>query len=263
MPSSLLRQVLRSPVRSLADGYRHWRRHGACIRRAGVLCQCADGIRLRHVRGWEERSLRLYRRATALLRDLATGDGQGEESQDWARSAHRALWLVQEPYRALAAACARSTGLLAVATLLIVLAVSAISQDFRARLFPRDLAQGRPWTASSADPGYAASGVGPSSDGPLFFHTTFLNHPSVEIDLGAEHVIRGILVENRSDCCQERALPLNVEIFDGSAWQLVAQRRAAFATWKYDLGPVRARKVRLLHAGTDFLHLKRVSIYGQ
>jgi hypothetical protein len=64
---------------------------------------------------------------------------------------------------------------------------------------------------------------GPASDGSTFIHTTFSDHPWIEIDLGAEHTLRSILVENRADCCQDRALPLNFEVFDGAAWRLVTQ----------------------------------------
>jgi hypothetical protein len=258
-----LRQFFLSPIPSLALGYRHWRTSGARIRRARVLCQCADGIRLRRVRGYEERSLRLYRRATITLGELVGDDSDGDGEKSWSRVAHRALERAQAPYRVFCVALARLLGTCAAAMIVLLLAGSLISPSLRARLFPRDLAQGRPWTASSADSGYAASGVGPSSDKPAFFHTTFFDHPWVEIDLGAEHVIRSILVENRADCCRDRALPLNFEVFNGGTWRLVTQRRAAFSTWNDSFDPVRASKVRLRHAGTNFFHLKRISIYGQ
>ena len=97
----------------------------------------------------------------------------------------------------------------------------------------------------------------------MFFHTQSSNNPNVEIDLGDEHVIRGVLVENRADCCQERALPLNVEVWKDGAWQLIAQRRTAFTTWAYDVEPVRARRIRFLRPSVSFFHLKRISVFGQ
>jgi len=133
----------------------------------------------------------------------------------------------------------------------------------RARFFPRDLAAGRPWLASDADPGYPSSGAGPSTDGPALFHTSGLDRPWVEIDLGREHVITGVRVENRKDCCQERALPLNFEVFDGQDWRLVVQRRTTFSTWTCDFAPVRARRVRLLRPGQGNFHLRRISVYGR
>jgi hypothetical protein len=71
------------------------------------------------------------------------------------------------------------------------------------------------------------------------------------------------VVENRADCCKERALPLNFEVYRNGGWQLVAQRRAPFSTWSYDLKPVRASRVRVLRPGQNFLHLKRISVYGR
>jgi len=256
-----LRHALRSPLPSLVDGLRHFHQYGARIRRARMLCQCADGLRRRRRRGWEQRSNRLYRGSVRVLGDLARPDGRVVD--DDALAARRALRCAREPYRAMLAALARLAFALATTALVIVLAACALSPAFRARLFPRDLAAGRPWTASNADFGMPASGIGPSSEGNSFFHTTTMRNPYVEIDLGDEHVVRGVSIENRPDCCQERALPLNVEIWDGQNWQLIAQRRAAFSVWKYDVGPVRTKKMRFLHPGTDYFHLKRISIYGQ
>jgi hypothetical protein len=146
---------------------------------------------------------------------------------------------------------------------LAIAVAASCSSTVRARLFPRDLAAGRPWTASNADLGLPGSGVGPASEGPLFFHTSVLHDPWVEIDLGDEHVIRSVRVANRTDCCAERALPLNVEIFDGKGWRLVAQRRTAFSVWTDDIGPVRARRIRLLRPGTAYFHLKSIQVFGQ
>jgi hypothetical protein len=156
-----------------------------------------------------------------------------------------------------------------VALALIVLGYAALavgsifSVNLCARLFPRDLAANRPWVAINAEPGYPSSGTGPSTDRPTLFHTTFVDRPWIEIDLGGEHTITGLLVENRADCCKERALPLNFEVFRNGAWQLVAQRRAPFSTWSYDLRPVRASHVRVLRPGQNFLHLRRISVYGR
>jgi len=260
LPKSV-RQILSSPIPGIVDGYRYWRRHGARIRRARLYYQCAAGLTQRRVRGWENRSLRLFRRAATELRGLASGVSEG--SAEWARTAQLMLRLARAPYRTVAVALARLVGTVAALALVVVLAGSAVSPSFRGRIFPRDLAEGRPWTASGSDEGMPENGIGPASDGNMFFHTKHSDRPWVEIDLGAEHTIRGILVMNRANCCQDRAIPLNFEVLDGSGWRLVAQRRMPFVTWKYDVEPVRARRVRFVHAGTGFLHLKRISIYGQ
>jgi hypothetical protein len=260
MMTPLLHQVLRSPIQSVIEGFRLWRLHGVHIRRARKLCQYADGIQLRRVRGWEERSLRLYRRAAAGLLEFV--EPEHNAGAHGAQADHHLLSRIQRPYRAFATGLVVLAGALAVTIAVVLLVGSALSPSLRSRLFPHDLAAGKPWHASSADFGLPGNGLGPSSKDEVFFHTADENNPFVEIDLGAKHTVRNVLVENRPTF-RERALPLNVEIFDGAAWQLVAQRRAAFSTWKYDIGPVQTQRVRFLRPGSGCFHLKRVSIYGQ
>jgi len=256
-----LRQALLSPLPIILKGLRFWRSHRLRIRRARVLCECADGLRLRRVPAWELRSRRVYRRAAGELRELAPFDS-GAES-DWGDIAHRTLARAQEPIRALAAGLAVIASAVAFVAAIVLILGCAVSPNLRGRLFPRDLAEGKPWIASSTAFGLPASGLGPASEGPMFFHTAVVQDPFVEIDLGAEHVIRSIEVENRADCCKERALPLDVKVLKGDTWQLVAERRAWFSTWNYDITPVSAQKIRFQRTGTDLFHLKRISVYGQ
>lgn len=174
-----------------------------------------------------------------------------------------ALAHAERPKRAaLAAAVVLALASITVAWLGVAVA-STWSIDLRARVFPRDLAAHRPWTASDAVNGYPASGVDPSSEGGAFFHTSALDRPSLEVDLGGEHVVSGFVVENRKDCCQERALPLNLEVFRDGAWHLVAQRRAPFATWTCDIPTTTATRVRALRPGQGYFHLRRLSVYGR
>jgi len=256
-----LLQAMRSPLSFVASGFSFWCAHGARVRRARDLCACADGERLRRVRNWEDRSLRLYRRAASELHGLVALDE--EPVADWARAAHLALARAQAPYRSMMAGLGVLGAALGAIAITLLLLACAASPSVRARAFPRDLADGRPWQVSSTDPGYPSSGNGPSTDKPALFHTAFVDTPFVEIDLGAEHLIRQVVIENRADCCQERALPLDVEILDGATWRLVAQRRSPFSTWRYDLDPVRAQCVRVLRPGSGYFHLKRISIYGE
>jgi len=256
-----LRQAIQSPLPTILDGLRFWRQNRSRIHRARVLCQCADGLRLRRVPAWEIRSSRVYHRAADGLRELAPFENDAEAS--WAEIAHRTLVRAQAPIRALVAGVVVLAGALALVATIILALGCAVSPNLRGRLFPRDLAAGKPWTSSSAAFGYPTSGVGPSSEGPFFFHSSVGNNPFVEIDLGAEHTIRNIEVENRTDCCNERALPLDVKVLKGGTWQLVAERRAWFSTWKYDITPVRAQKIRFERPGSDLFHLKRISVYGQ
>jgi hypothetical protein len=249
------------PFGAIADGVRYWREHGARIRRARVWRQYGDAIFVQRLRDYQVRSERLYRRVLASLR--ACPGFEDDRAGALSEQARRALGRAERPLRKLEAGVAVIAGALALLVLVVVLLACAMSPSVRSRFFPADLAAGRPWVASNADPGYAPSGFGPSGTGPAFFHTTSMERPSIEIDLGDEHVVRSVLIENRADCCRERALPLDVEVFDGRSWRLVAERRSPFTTWRYDIDPVRTRKVRLVRAGVGFFHLKRISVYGQ
>jgi hypothetical protein len=252
-------QALRFPIQTLLDAFAYWRRNGARLRRARILCQCADSMRLRRVRGFELRAPRLYRRALRAVGGLA----ESNLESDIALEAHRAVRTARRPYRQAWLAAWVVALALTVAGFLMLAAGSLVSINLRARFFPRDLAADQPWMASNADLGYQASGKGPSTEGPAFFHTTYSNRPWVEIDLGGEHVISGFLIENRKDCCADRALPLNFEVWDGHGWQLVAQRHSPFSTWSADTPLVRSQKVRVLRPGDNHLHLRRVSVYGR
>jgi hypothetical protein len=259
--STRARQLIRSPITPLVAGVRFWLTHGARIRRARLLCQLADGIRLRQLREWESRSIRLYRRAALGLSGLASTENGAMTK--WARAANRMLKRAQRPYRDFVAGLAVLAGEVAVAVCLFVLIGCALSLDLRRRLFPEDLARGKPWIVRDADSGILFRGDDLSTKDTHFFHTNDVDNPSLEIDLGAAHLIRSIRIDNRADCCKERALPLNVEVLDGTTWRLIAQRRSFFSTWSYDVEPVRARMVRIRRPGKNFFHLKRISIYGQ
>jgi hypothetical protein len=262
----LIRQAILSPLPTVLGGLRFWREYRARIRRARVLCQCADGLRLRRVRDWKPRSDRVYRRAASGLRELVPVElapVEGDAETDWANVAHCTLRQARKPIRALTAGLAVIASALALATAIVLLVGCAISPNLRGRMFPRDLAAGRPWFVNSTALGVPGSGRGPASDKDVFFHSGGGADPYVEIDLGAEHVIRSLLVQNRTDCCKERALPLDVRVLKGNTWQLVAERRSPFSSWEYDIAPVRAQKIRFQRPGTDFFHLKRISVYGQ
>ena len=261
MWTKLLRQALLSPASTAIAGYGFWRQNHRRIRHARVLCQSADGLRLRRARNWEIRSDRLYRRAARGLQGLA--EFEADAAEDWARTASRTLTHAEQPILALAASLIVFAGALAVTASIFVLVGCALSTNLRSRLFPHDLAAGKPWAVSSTESGHPDRGIAPSSESNLFFHTAFVDSPYVEIDLGAEHIIRSLLVENRTDCCKERALPLDVKILEGDTWRLVAERRSPFSTWRYDIDPVRARKIRFQRPGSDYFHLKRISVYGQ
>ncbi len=254
---SLARAGLGRAFGAVGRGWRFHRAHGARYRRARALCQAADQLDVRRPHDWQRRAERLCRRAT---RDLEAIGEAGASAED----AHRALAAAAQPYRRMAMAA----GVLAVAAgaaLGLLLLVGCLaSPRLRARVFPPDLAAGRPWLASSSIPPARRGGVGPRARKADFFFQTFpSDHPWIDVDLGAPKVIRALLVENRRDCCWERALPLDVEVFDLATqkWRQVAQRRSGFHVWTHEIEPVSARHVRLRLGGVGVLHLRRISLY--
>jgi hypothetical protein len=256
---------------TFAVGWRFYRGHGGAVRRARGFCQIADLLELRRPRDWQRRARRLYQRAA---RDLAPAvaaaddaDTQASDPQrppDPAARARQLLRAAEAPYRRTALALGATAAALGASVALVVVIGCWISPALRTRLFPPDLAAHAPWVASSAVAPNPIRGVGPHTARlPLFFHTQSSDHPWIEIDLGAPRTIRSLRVENREDCCQASALPLNLEIFDESlrAWRIVTQRRAGFDVWTRSFAPERVRRVRLRLAGSGVLHLKRIALY--
>lgn len=242
------------------------------MRRARALCFTADALDVRRPRDWQRRAERLYRRAA---RDLGRVIGPAAESSaaqastqaselSWARRAHHLLSAAERPYRRMVLVLLAMAGALGLAVAALLLLGCLISPGLRTRLFPPDLCARRPWVASSFMPPNPLSGVGPSTTRQdLFFHTQPSDHPWIEIDLGAPRTIRSLLIENRRDCCQDRAMPINLEVLDGASgqWRFVAQRRSGFTVWTHKFPPVRAQRVRVRLAGTGVLHLRRISLY--
>ena len=233
-----------------------------------MLCLTADALERRRPPDWRGRADRLHRRVSRDLAGLVdpapAPPDRTLEVLEPAPRAHCLLWSAQRPYRRLWLALGALAVALAAIVAVVVLLGCWISPAARGRLFPPDLAARRPWVASSAVPPNPLSGVGPSTrKHDLFFHTAPSDHPWIEIDLGAPRAIRSLSIENRRDCCEERALPLNFEIFDEALhqWRTVVQRRSGFIVWTHDFAPVRARRVRVRLAGFGTLHLKRISLY--
>jgi hypothetical protein len=127
----------------------------------------------------------------------------------------------------------------------------------------KDLARGKPWVASSRYPEYGCTSPAQvcSKSDIYFFSTNNELNPSIEWDLGAAQRVSGLRVDNRVDCCIERAVPLLVEVsLDHKTWKETARRDDEFATWKAAFAPVQARWVRLRVPRATLLHLTRVRI---
>lgn len=118
------------------------------------------------------------------------------------------------------------------------------------------------WTASSTAFGFGASGVlGDHGPLDLVFHTDLEWRPSVTIDLLEARTIHSVKVTNRADCCDERCLPLLVDVAgDDKHFVEVGHRTEPFAVWRADFPPRRARYVKLWVDARTYFHLGGVEI---
>ena len=96
----------------------------------------------------------------------------------------------------------------------------------------------------------------------LGFHTKKGRGESVVIDLESVETINTVNVYNRLDCCQQRAVPLRLEVStDGTTYTLVGRRKETFTVWTTKLPPTPARFVRLTNESNNFFHLSEVEVY--
>jgi F5/8 type C domain len=128
----------------------------------------------------------------------------------------------------------------------------------------KELVDGKSWRISS---NYGGGCKSPLQDCKnnfgYFFHTNPNDHdPWVEFDLATTQQISRLEVENRRDCCFDRASPLVFEVsVDHRKWQEVTRHDGEFANWKTTFPPVPARWVRLRVPKTTALHLNKVRIF--
>jgi hypothetical protein len=146
----------------------------------------------------------------------------------------------------------------------VLLLMFGIVQGVLVRPRFSELAAGKSWRASSD---YGGGCTSPQQtcpeDAGYFFHTRENDeNPWIEFDLEATRRISTVEVDNRQDCCTERALPLVIEISqDHQTWKSVARRDANFSTWRATFDSVSARWVRLRVLKTSAFHLRAVRIY--
>jgi hypothetical protein len=145
------------------------------------------------------------------------------------------------------------------AALLLLAAASAV----RAALRKPDLAKNKAWRTSST---YVKCAPAKHDCGgahtDIFFHTLEDTSPWIEFDLGAPTTFSSLSIKNRVDCCDDRAVPLVVEVGnDAKNWVEVARRTQTFETWQPSFAPQSARYVRLRVARKSVLHLERVAIH--
>ncbi len=144
----------------------------------------------------------------------------------------------------------------------IVLCVTGYTLTQRA-LEPVDLAEGKPWSTSSA---WASCTPQAGRCGPLtsriLFHTKDDDSPWFRVDLGAATTLSGATIINRSDDAPERAMPLLIEVGDdGVTFREVARRESQFSIWRASFPSVTARYVRVRIPRKTWLHLEAVKLH--
>ena len=97
----------------------------------------------------------------------------------------------------------------------------------------------------------------------LGMHSQETANQNATIDLGDTHRVSKVVVYNRSDCCQQRAAPLKIEVsVDGNQYTKVAERTEPFEReWTANFFPKKARYVRLTNLSATFLHLNEIEVY--
>jgi hypothetical protein len=155
----------------------------------------------------------------------------------------------------------RLGGLLACLLALLVCMTMARARAARAT----DLAFEAEWRASSSYGGGGCSSPEQECDNGInwFFHTAEKDsEPWIEFDLRSVKAFSTVVIENRDDCCAERAVPLVIEVGDEQKqWRSVAKQDQQFTTWRAAFPTVRARWLRLRVLDRGPFHLKRVHIF--
>ena len=142
----------------------------------------------------------------------------------------------------------------------------------------RTLSRGRPSRSSttspwswSNDPELEASGANDGRlNGCCGFHTNQELNPWWQVDLGARHCIESVAIYNRLDQIM-RCVDFDVLVSDdGASWRLAHAKRdgipfggADGKPFKHDfVPPAVGRFLRVQLAGTQFLHLDQVEVFG-
>jgi hypothetical protein len=149
--------------------------------------------------------------------------------------------------------------------LVVLLGIGLVGRSIaQARQRQADLAPRATWTTSST---YGIGGCkSPQQRCPggesYFFHTGQEANPWIVFDLGKERRISAVEVENRLDCCVERAKPLVFEVSNNrEKWTEVARSTEEFTSLRKGFKAVKTRYVRLrIEHSAAILHLSGVRI---
>lgn len=127
-----------------------------------------------------------------------------------------------------------------------------------------NIALHRPVTTSSQFPGQGTdhSLLVDGDHDNLGFHTNIDPQSWVVIDLGEVKKFDKLVVYNRADGFEERAVPLKVEVSnDNTNWKQIAERKETFDKWTAKRLGAEGRYVRLKNTPPNYFHLAEVEIY--
>ena len=151
------------------------------------------------------------------------------------------------------------------AAALLLLAIAwTIMAAVEKRFAKPNIAMGRPVTISSqfADAALDHTLLVDGDRTNLGFHTSNGPNEWVMLDLGAPKRLSKVVVYNRVECCQERAVPIRLEVSDDNVnYKKVADRTEEFDVWTVKGLDVTGRYVRVRHLGSNFLHFSEIEVY--
>jgi hypothetical protein len=208
---------------------------------------------------------------TAMLspeQDATIEKLSGDEREAFAESVHDLVMRLAEPLefeanrlgRALFARWSR----VVLAVLILGGALFWTGNKIASKFAKPDLALHRPVTVSSQFPGQGTDHtllVDGDHDN-LGFHTNIDPQSWVTIDLGAVKKFDKIVVYNRADGYEERAVPIKIEVSnDNVHWKQIAERKDVFDKWTAKHLHAEGRYVRLKNTPPNYFHLAEVEIY--
>jgi hypothetical protein len=202
-------------------------------------------------------------------RDATLEKLSGEEREAFAESVHDLVMRLAEPLefeanrlgRALFARWAR----VVVVALIVVGSLFWVGNKIASKFAKPNIALHRPVTVSSQFPGQGTDHtllVDGDHDN-LGFHTNADPQGAwAVIDLGAAKKFDKVVVYNRADGYEERAVPIKIEVSnDNTNWKQIAERKEVFDKWTAKNLHAEGRYVRLKNTPPNYFHLAEVEIY--
>ena len=153
---------------------------------------------------------------------------------------------------------------IAIASALAVAGIWSASHRILDKAGTVNLALNRPVTTSSQEPtaGLDHHLLVDGNHATLGFHTLSGPNQFVVIDLGSNKKFDKVVVYNRTECCNERAVPARLEVSDdGVNYTKLEDRKEIFDVWTASMLRASGRYVRLRLLESNYFHLNEVEIY--